>query len=55
MSTAALQGLWTYRARNRQTPKAMTEVANNYLVDTCRVWRKDGPLLARLAKDFDIA
>jgi hypothetical protein len=52
MASAALQGLWTYRARNRQHDKDMSQMANAYLVDTCRVWRQDGPLIDRLRKEI---
>ena len=51
MASAALQGLWTYRARERQSGEDINERANAYLVDTCWVWRQDGPYIGRLFKE----
>lgn len=50
MASAALQGLWTYRAGNRQGAEDIEATAKEYLVDTCWVWRKDGPLVEELLK-----
>jgi hypothetical protein len=55
MASAALQGLWTYRARNRHHGKDIDRLANEYLVDTCWVWRQDGPLIDRLSKEDRIS
>lgn len=51
MASAALQGLWTYRAKDRQHDADTNSIANKYLVNTCRVWRQDGPMVARLLKE----
>lgn len=53
MASAALQGLWTYRAKDRQGDEEMVRTANDYLVDTCHVWRRNGPLVKELSKDYD--
>jgi hypothetical protein len=55
MASAALQGLWTYRAKDRHRNKDIGELANDYLVDTCWVWRQDGPLVSRLPKEDKIS
>lgn len=56
MASAALQGLWTYRAKDRQRPdKDLTKTVKAYLIDTCWVWRRDGPLLDRLSKEYDLS
>jgi hypothetical protein len=46
MASAAVQGTWTALSRNPQQPSGYMEKAMNAIVDTCRVWRKDGPKLA---------
>ena len=56
MASAALQGLWTYRAKDpHQADKDITEIANAYLVNTCWVWRRDGPLVDSLSKEYEIS
>ena len=44
MAPAAVQGFWALKA---STPVQLTAVATaameRYLIDTCRVWRRDGP------------
>ena len=54
MASAALQGLWTYRARDRRAHEDMASTANDYLVDTCHVWRRNGPLVTELSKDYNL-
>ena len=55
MASAAIQGLWTYRARDRNRDTDIDKLANDYLVDTCWVWRQDGPLIAQLSKEDKIS
>lgn len=50
MASAALQGLWTYRARDHRHGEDINEIAKEYLVNTCWVWRQDGPFVERLIK-----
>jgi hypothetical protein len=51
MASAALQGLWTYRSSDHQHDGDINDMANDYLVNTCWVWRQDGPLVDRLSKE----
>ena len=55
MASAALQGLWTYRAKDRQRDMDINKIANDYLVDTCWVWRQGGPMVERLSKEDKIS
>ena len=51
MAPAILQGFWTFRSRTPDIENISAGLIENYLLDTCRVWRKDGPLARRL---FDV-
>jgi hypothetical protein len=51
MASAALQGLWTYRAKDSRRDKDIDKIANDYLVDTCWVWRQDGPMVDLIKED----
>jgi hypothetical protein len=55
MASAALQGLWTYLARDYQPDVNISAAANEYLVNTCWVWRQDGPLVDSLSKGDKIS
>ena len=55
MASAALQGLWTYQARERQRDNDINEIASDYLVNTCWVWRQDGPLVKSLSREDKIS
>jgi hypothetical protein len=46
MASAAVQGAWTALSRNPEQPSGYLTKAMNAIVDTCRVWRRDGPQLA---------
>ncbi len=46
MASAAVQGAWTALSRRPNQPKGYMSKAMNGIVDTCRVWRADGPKLA---------
>jgi hypothetical protein len=46
MASAAVQGAWTALSRSPQQPSGYMTKAMNAIVDTCRVWRRDGPKLA---------
>ncbi|OQY13519.1 MAG: hypothetical protein B6I30_02840, partial [Desulfobacteraceae bacterium 4572_187] len=48
MAPAIIQGYWVYRNKEKGDNEISPEILNNYLIDTCWVWRKDGPLLAEL-------
>jgi hypothetical protein len=43
-----MQGYWTYNARNPNVADAPSDMLENYLIDTCWVWRKDGPRVKML-------
>ena len=49
MAPAALQGYWTFKDRSQQRVDDSSEI-NLYLIDTCWVWRQDGPLVKELKK-----
>ena len=44
MAPAALQGYWIFEARNKNRSDESTFEIEQYLIDTCWAWRKDGPL-----------
>ncbi|RJP80079.1 MAG: DUF2889 domain-containing protein [Desulfobacteraceae bacterium] len=48
MAPAAVQGYWAHFARKPLPKKLSPDIMNQYLIDTCWVWRKDG----KLAKEF---
>ncbi|UCH21691.1 MAG: DUF2889 domain-containing protein [Deltaproteobacteria bacterium] len=50
MASAAVQGAWTAFSRNPEQPPGYVAKAMNAIVDTCRVWRQDGPKLAEYRK-----
>ena len=45
MAPAAVQGFWANHARNPVLDDIQPEAVHHFLLDTCWVWRKDGPLL----------
>jgi len=49
MAPAALQGYWTHNDRHPGKRKVSGEHLERYLVDTCRVWRREGPLVQKIA------
>jgi len=49
MAPAILQGFWNARtARCSDVRQAGKGMSLTYLIDTCRVWRSDGPLASKL-------
>lgn len=48
MAPAALQGYWTHRGRRPAEDAPPREAIAKFLIDTCRVWRKGGPLAGKL-------
>lgn len=56
MAPAAVQGFWVLKVRKPVSVDAFRneEKLAQYLVNTCRVWREDGPLLEKLKKDIGI-
>jgi hypothetical protein len=53
MASAAVQGAWTAMSRNPDQPSGFMSKALNAIVDTCRVWRADGPKLAEYRKKLN--
>jgi hypothetical protein len=55
MASAAVQGFWSARTSRKEDLQGATKgMSARFLIDTCWVWRKDGPLasdLASLMKD----
>jgi len=45
MAPAAVQGAWAAVARQSVDSARLSERALDFVVDTCRVWRSDGPLV----------
>ena len=48
MVPTVMQGYWTFNARKTSGGKVSSGMIENYLVDTCWVWRKDGPRVKML-------
>jgi hypothetical protein len=49
MAPAALQGYWVQNDRRPERRQISGEHLKRYLVDTCRVWRREGPLVKQIA------
>lgn len=52
MASAAVQGIWVYNSRKPENAGMSLDMLDDYLIDTCWVWRKDGPLETRLKKEL---
>ena len=50
MVQAVMQGYWVYSARKPKEKEVSSDMVDNYLIDSCWVWRKDGPLVNRLSQ-----
>lgn len=50
LAPAIIQGYWVYRNKEEGNNEISPEMVNDYLIDTCWVWRKDGPLAEELKK-----
>lgn len=50
MGNAALHGYWSHKLRNRrplpETPEEIPEL--DFVIDSCQLWKKGGPLIKRL-------
>ncbi len=44
MAPVVLQGYWIVKGRNKERKELTRVNINDYLIDTCWAWRKDGPL-----------
>jgi len=54
MASAAVQGIWVNSATKPEKAEISSEMLEDYLVDSCRVWRKGGPLETRLKQELKI-
>lgn len=51
MGSAAVQGLWSYFSRVRKDGKVyMPETSPSLILDSCWLWRKEGPIAARYSR-----
>ncbi len=48
MGPAAVQGYWVHRAQKPIEDGISVEMMEQYLVNTCHVWRDDGPLAQKV-------
>jgi hypothetical protein len=48
MAPAVVQGFWVHRRRESGGAAVPEELLERYLLDTCRVWRRDGPLARKV-------
>jgi len=48
MAPAAVQGYWTHRGSRPSDDPISTEAVEQYLINTCRVWRRNGPLAQKV-------
>ncbi len=54
MAPAAVQGYWAYKAQKPVTKEFANQGSmSHYLIDTCYVWRKDGPMIKRLSESVN--
>jgi hypothetical protein len=49
MAPAALQGYWVNNDRHPERRRISGEHLQQYLIDTCRVWRREGPLVKKVS------
>ncbi len=51
MAPAAVQGFWANKAQKPVTKEFANQGSmSHYLIDTCYVWRKDGPMIKKLSE-----
>ena len=51
MASAAVQGFWVHRTKEPKSDDNTPDLMNSYVIDTCWVWRKDGPLAIQKMED----
>jgi hypothetical protein len=51
MAPAALQGYWIFEARDKRRVAEASFEIEQYLIDTCWAWRKNGPLTKEIQND----
>ena len=51
MSSAAVQGLWSYLSRMREgAVPSLPATDGSMLIDSCHMWRKEGPFVEKIRK-----
>ncbi|MBI9082178.1 MAG: DUF2889 domain-containing protein [Desulfobacterales bacterium] len=55
MAPAAVQGFWAAISQKAMDPALYGDRAVTFLTDTCRVWRRDGPLMAEFKSNLETA
>jgi len=53
MAPAAVQGFWSNLVRVPYNPADYSEKAMEVVLDTCRVWRSDGPTVKEFREKFE--
>jgi hypothetical protein len=54
MAPAAVQGFWANKAQKPVTKEFANKGSmSHYLIDTCYVWRKDGPMIKKLSETLN--
>lgn len=51
MASAAVQGFWVHRTKELKSDESTSDLMNSYVIDTCWVWRKNGPLASQKMED----
>jgi len=56
LASAAIQGFWVQKARNKDlnVHKGNVKMIPRFLINTCWVWREDGPLHKELEKTLKV-
>ncbi|KPJ78248.1 MAG: hypothetical protein AMJ54_04580 [Deltaproteobacteria bacterium SG8_13] len=54
MAPAALQGYWVHNDRKPERRQISGKHLEQYLIDTCRVWRREGPLVKMVSETAGI-
>jgi hypothetical protein len=55
MGPAAIQGFWVHHTAKSVANETSSRLMERYLIDSCWVWRREGPLAQSLLKDYATA
>jgi hypothetical protein len=53
MASAAIQGAYSLAARQPPEKRELTIDSLKHVIDTCHLWRSDGPMVQSLKKKFE--
>lgn len=53
MASAAVQGQWAYYSRKREVPVKALKMDPSLLIDSCWLWRGDGPFYANILQLYE--